>query len=367
MPGPATSLNIGLLNRLRAAGGAFVAIDDLAREADATGESPSDRARIAADLDALAAFGFGIGRDPTRGAAYAGPAGRLCPDQIEHGLATAIVGRRIAVWSRVSSTNDLAALACGSPSNDGLVILADEQTAGRGRLGRSWTAPPCSSILMSVLLFPPRSLNHSGPDSGPATAWLTAIGAVVTAEVVSAWIGRDALVKWPNDVRVDGRKIAGILVERPAPDRTGSSSPGDRAAVIGIGLNVNLDRHVFPPDLRDRATSLQIERDGRPADRSEVARDLIRRLDHWYSSARTHGDSAIGSAWRDRSEHLGRIIRVLTPAGPHSGRLLDLDLKRGLALVSEPPPTDEIPRNSSICVPATDILSIENIIDPINS
>ena len=119
--------------------------------------------RVRADLDALAAFGFGIERHPYRGAAYAGPAERLCPDQIEHELATRWIGRRIAVWSRVASTNDLAAQAGTSASNDGLVVLAEEQTAGRGRRGRSWTAPPRSSILMSVLLFPP-------PASGPRRA-----------------------------------------------------------------------------------------------------------------------------------------------------------------------------------------------------
>ncbi len=82
----------------------------------------------------------------------------------------------------------------------------------------------------------------AGPDSAEGCAWLTALGAVATAEVVTAWTGREAAIKWPNDVRVDGRKIAGILVECP--------SPQGRAAVIGIGLNVNVDREALPADLR---------------------------------------------------------------------------------------------------------------------
>ena len=143
-------MNIALLDRLRAAAGDY-------RTARTSWVLTSDSVR--ADLDALDSFGFAIERHPYRGAAYAGPAERLCPDQIEHELATRRVGRRIAVWSRVSSTNDLAARAGGSASNDGLVVLAEEQTAGRGRRGRSWTAPPRSSILMSVLLFPPRDLD----------------------------------------------------------------------------------------------------------------------------------------------------------------------------------------------------------------
>ena len=107
----------------------------------------------------LVSFGFGIEQHPYRGASYVGPADRLCPDQIEHELATRWLGRRIVVWNRVTSTNDLAARAGASGSNDGLVILAEEQTSGRGRRGRSWTAPPRSSILMSVLLFPPPQLD----------------------------------------------------------------------------------------------------------------------------------------------------------------------------------------------------------------
>ena len=162
----APSLNIPLLDRLRAAEGDYVPL----------GELGPDLKRLRFELDALATFGFGVEQHPYRGAAYRGPAERLCPDQIEHALATRRIGRRIAVWNRVTSTNDLAARAGTSPSNDGLVVLADEQTAGRGRRGRSWTAPPCSSILMSVVLFPPRHLAADVPEAAFGCAWLTALG-----------------------------------------------------------------------------------------------------------------------------------------------------------------------------------------------
>jgi BirA family biotin operon repressor/biotin-[acetyl-CoA-carboxylase] ligase len=329
------SLNIPLLERLRAAAGESIPLEELGPDGD----------RVRADLDALAAFGFAIERHPYRGASYTGPAERLCPDQIEHALATSRVGHRIAVWSRVSSTNDLAAQAVGSTSNDGLVILAEEQTAGRGRLGRSWTAPPRSSILMSVLIFPTPSLDLAGPDAGRGSGWLTALGAVATAEVVSTWIGREAAIKWPNDVRVEGRKIAGILVERPSargrPDSPASArncpslhgpTGSGQATVIGIGLNVNFDRDALPAELEGRATSIRIERGGLPVDRSEVARDLIRRLDYWYDAVRSQGSAALNAPWRDRNELLGQAVRVSTPSGPHSGRLIDLDVRLGLTL-----------------------------------
>ncbi len=256
------------------------------------------------------------------------------------------MGRRIAVWSRVSSTNDLAARAAGSVSNEGLVVLAEEQSAGRGRRGRSWTAPPRASILMSVLLLPPPDLAPDGPDAAEGCAWLTAMGAVATAEVVAAWTGREAAIKWPNDVRIAGRKIAGILVERPAMGQLAASAPDvspGRAAVIGIGLNVNLSRDDLPADLRSRSTSIRIE-SGRVADRSEVARDLIRRLDHWYEVVRSFGRTAppVRPVAQSQIESLGQIVRVVTtPHGPRSGRLVDLDLRLGLTLAVESPDARE--------------------------
>jgi BirA family biotin operon repressor/biotin-[acetyl-CoA-carboxylase] ligase len=333
---PFGALNIPLLDRLRAARGEYLPLEVLGPDPD----------RVRNDLEALAAFGFAIERDPARGACYLGPAERLCPDQIEHALATSRIGRRVAVWSRVTSTNDVAARASGSVSNDGLVILAEEQTAGRGRPGHTWIAPPRSSILMSVLLFPPAALDTPGPD-GQAFGWLTALGAVATAEVVSAWIGREAAIKWPNDVRVEGRKIAGILVERP----------NRQAAVIGIGLNVNRPRDHLPDDLTSRATWIELEGDGFPADRSEVARALIRRLDHWYEAVRSQGVTALNAPWRDRYELLGQVVRVSTPSGPCSGRLVDLDLRHGLTLADAGSPR-------GLRLRLADVLTIEPMAPP---
>jgi BirA family biotin operon repressor/biotin-[acetyl-CoA-carboxylase] ligase len=296
-------VNIRLLHLLRDAGGAFVPWPALAADPDG----------LRGDLDELEAFGFAIERHPYHGAAYRGPARRLCPDQIEWELGTARIGRRVAVWNRVGSTNDLAARAAGSAANDGLVVLAEEQTAGRGRRGRTWSAPPGSSLLMSVLLFPPPSLDDP--------AWLTALGAVAVAEVVEAWTGRAARIKWPNDVRVDGRKVAGILVER---------GPG---AIVGIGLNGNVAEGDFPAELRATATSLGLLA-GAPIDRSELARALIRGLDARYGESLARGAEPLGRSWRDRFEPLGRSVRVETISGPIAGLLADADLRRGLTVVA---------------------------------
>lgn len=294
-------MNIALLHRLRDAAGAFVPLEALG----------GDRAAVVRDLDALAGFGYGLERHPTRGVAYRGPAGRLCPDQIEWELGTATIGRRVAVWSRLPSTNDLALRASASRSNEGLVVLAEEQTAGRGRRGRPWTAPPGAGLLMSALVFPPACLGEVGP--------LTALGAVAAAEVVESATGRPARIKWPNDVRVEGRKLAGVLVERR------------RGAVIGIGLNVGHGPDDFPPELRGSATSLRLLT-GTAHDRSELARALIRALDGRYREAVGRGPSALDDAWRSRLEPLGRPVRLATRAGAVEGRLVGADLRTGLVV-----------------------------------
>jgi BirA family transcriptional regulator, biotin operon repressor / biotin---[acetyl-CoA-carboxylase] ligase len=288
-------VNVALLHRLREAGGGFVPLASLGA--------------VAMDLDEIEAFGFALERHPYHGVAYRGPSPRLCPDLIEWELGTQRIGRRIVVWNRVTSTNDLAARASSSLANDGLVVLAEEQSSGRGRRGRVWSAPSGSSILMSVLLFPSASMEDRG--------WLTALGAVAVAEVVAGLDGLDPRIKWPNDVRVGRRKLAGILVER------------GQGTVLGIGLNVNVED--FPEELRESATSLR-KLLGRSLDRSEVARALIQRLDFHYAQALDSGPDSLNDPYRERSEHLGHEVEVGTANEVIVGRLVDLDLREGLAL-----------------------------------
>ena len=307
-------LNIPLLRRLRNADGAYVSLDELGALGD-------DLGAVGRDVDALVAFGYQLDLHPSFGVAYRGPADRLCPDQVEADLNVALIGRRLAVWSRVTSTNDLAARAAASPANDGLVILAEAQTAGRGRRGRTWTAPAKSSILLSAVLFPPELT------CGNNTTWLTALAAVATAEVVDAATGRSAQIKWPNDVRVDRMKVAGVLVEHAA----------GRGAVLGIGLNVDFTRDDFPDELRDRATSLAILRpQAAPFDRSELARALIIRLDSWYAVCLAGRLDELELVWIQRFELLGQRVYVHRGDSARSANADNDDAARAI------PPADSI-------------------------
>ena len=120
-------------------------------------------------------------------------------------LETRQIGRRVRVYERLESTNTQAALFADDPSNHGLVIMAEEQTSGRGQQGRSWQAPAGKAVLMSVVVFPPPPLRRP--------ALLTAWAAVSVCELIRQATGFQAKIKWPNDVLIRGRKVCGILIE----------------------------------------------------------------------------------------------------------------------------------------------------------
>jgi BirA family transcriptional regulator, biotin operon repressor / biotin---[acetyl-CoA-carboxylase] ligase len=173
------------------------------------------------------------------------------------------------------STNERAKELAVAGAPHGTLVTADEQTAGRGRQGREWTAPPRSAVLMSLVL---RELDERLP--------LTAAVAVCDALPV------DAAIKWPNDVWIDGRKVAGILVE---------GRPQEGWAVLGIGLNVGTER--FPDDLADTATSLRLA--GLRRSPEEVLRDVLSSLDEWLGAPAAR----VLEAWRSRDALKGERVR----------------------------------------------------------
>lgn len=323
-------MNMALLDLLRGATNRYLSTDELGQRLNMT------PAHVLQDLDELERFGFGIQRAPHSGIRYTSPARRLCPDQIEWRLDTGIIGRRISVWRRLTSTNDMAARASGSSSNEGLVVLTDEQTAGRGRRNRYWFAPPERSILMSVLLFPPEPAHDR--------TLLTCMAAVAVAELLIEQLQLPARIKWPNDVRVAGLKICGVLVEelarRPRLPRIGPNSAtptaGPKSAtVVGIGVNVNIARDEFPPELANTAGSL-MQLCEQPLDRSELARALIQQLDRHYRCALRGDGELICRRWRDLADLLGSRVRVERAGGSVSGKLLDLWPNRGITLETRP-------------------------------
>lgn len=222
--------------------------------------------------------------------------------------------RRLA---ETGSTNTDAMALARDGAPEGVVLVADVQTAGRGRLGRTWTAPPGSSLLLSVLLRPP---------AGVAEA-VTMVAGLAMAEAVGAVAGVDARLKWPNDLVVGERKLAGILAEADWPAGATISGgwrrpdPHERVAVVvGIGVNVNW------PEVPDELADLLVACNhvaGRPVDRDALLDAFLERLGARYADLRA-GTVPIAD-WRARSATLGRRVRIDLGGDDVEGTAVDVD------------------------------------------
>lgn len=216
-----------------------------------------------------------------------------------------ILGRRIYYHRVIGSTNDEAKRLAEEGAPEGTVVLAEEQTAGRGRLGRRWLAPPGSSILMSVLLRPRMEPGR--------VQKLTMIAALACAEAIEALTPLQVQLKWPNDLYVRGRKVGGILTE--------VGVRGDRLnyAVVGIGINVNVDFSDLESPmvfLSVSATSLYNEL-GYTLSRPDLIREILERLDRKY--ARLKEGHSFKAEWESRLLNLNREVCVITPTGEIEG------------------------------------------------
>jgi BirA family biotin operon repressor/biotin-[acetyl-CoA-carboxylase] ligase len=233
----------------------------------------------------------------------------MTPPREEWTLPTLRLGRRVLVFDRVASTNTLAAEAAGDPALDGAAFLADEQTAGRGQHGRTWLAEPRSSVLLSLLLFPPPELLRP--------AILTAWAAVSVCAAVRRLTGHSPRIKWPNDVLLEGRKVCGILIEQ------GVGPEGQRCTVVGIGLNVRQTAEQFAATGLPDATSLgQFAPEA--LDTYAVAGTLLHHLDEEYD-ALCQGDLAtLEAAWKRHLGLLGREVIAECHEGTRRGLLREV-------------------------------------------
>jgi BirA family biotin operon repressor/biotin-[acetyl-CoA-carboxylase] ligase len=222
----------------------------------------------------------------------------------------------VLYFDTIGSTNDEAAersaKAVAPLAPEGLVVVADEQTAGRGRRGHTWFSPPGSGLYVSVVLVPASSV-----DPARATMLLTLAAGVALAEGIEAAAGVACDLKWPNDLQVARRKLCGILAEssggRGAPD----------TVVVGYGINVLAT--AFPPELRDRATSLETEM-GRAIDRHDLLAETLAALSHRYEDLLAGRFDAILDAWRRLAPGAtGARVTWSTNAGSLTGVTAGID------------------------------------------
>src|SRR6266446_3480737 len=192
---------------------------------------------------------------------------RLIAGELQAHFACATIGRQIIVLEQTASTNDAILQVATANSNAGLVLFAEHQTAGRGQRGNRWESAAGKGLWFSILLRPEIKIN----DSGQLTTW--AIEAI--ADVIRTEFSLKPAIKLPNDVQLQGRKVAGVLVEMRAQQKK------PHLAIVGIGINVNHSVEDFPPELQDRAISLVMALH-RPVDRQKFAVALLQNLDRTY-------------------------------------------------------------------------------------
>jgi BirA family biotin operon repressor/biotin-[acetyl-CoA-carboxylase] ligase len=222
----------------------------------------------------------------------------LSPAAITDGLATRFIGQEVSCYPSLPSTNDVARRRAKAGAKEGTVIVAEEQTAGRGRIKRRWLSPR-GSIALSIILYPPLEY----------LPCLIMVASLAVAGSIEQVTNLKAQIKWPNDVLVNDKKICGILVE--------SDVRGNKVdyAVIGIGINVNLEVSEFP-QIAPIATSLSREL-GSDVPRLKIVRSLLAQAEKLYL-ALADGDSVF-KQWRDRLVTLGKEVQVSSGEAVHKG------------------------------------------------
>jgi len=283
---------------------------------DLAGQLVAPLATVEARLTELRSAGFEIEERPGLGFRLLSSPDRLIADDLTARLEECSLVREIVVFTETDSTNELAMRRGRQGEAGGLAIFAERQTAGRGRFGRVWASASHRGLWFSLLLRP----------SLPLPLWprLTTWTAVAVADAIEDGLGLAATIKWPNDVLLGGKKIAGILAE------SGTDTFGEPFAVVGIGVNVNHEPADFPPELRAKAGSLRMAT-GRIIDRPAMAAALLRALDARLPQLENAFPEIIAATVR-RSSLLGRWIQVQSGTEVVEGQAEELDADGHLLL-----------------------------------
>ena len=240
----------------------------------------------------------------------------LDPDKIKTHLETKRIGKDVLVYKSTSSTNDIAAEYAKNRKNDGMVIFAEEQNAGRGRAGNRWFSSPQDSLLCSIILTKSK-LNGE---------LLSLACAVAVAESLGKQAKGFAKIKWPNDIILNSKKVAGILLESKTDN-------GKTSYVIGIGINCHQKHDSFPLELQPIATSLDIESKTK-CDRISLAKRLLTSIDHWLEVAEKTSKK-VTDQWCELSIQLGHRVTVVFDGTKFTGNCIGIDPQKGLILQME--------------------------------
>ena len=227
------------------------------------------------------------------------------------------IGSDIVFLPEIDSTNNLPKEHAKNNAQEGLVIVAESQTGGRGRMGRFWHSPPETGIYLSILLKP-----NLKPDQ---LSFITLLAGVSAISTINKFSHQRANLKWPNDILINDKKVCGLLCEM-------TQERGDSfSVVIGIGINVNQVPEQFPEGLKKTATSLRIV-NGSPINRLTVIRSLLTTLDREYQFFLTEGGHSVLKKWRLNTDLFGKKVAVKRGAVITIGTAMHLDESGRLVL-----------------------------------
>jgi len=286
------SLDTQILNALRAARDGAVSGADLSQKLRVS------RAAIWARIEDLRSLGYDIEASPHRGyRLLSAPDVLHADDMISRLGRTEVIGRDIRVFEETTSTNDVIEKLAHDGVKEGVVVFAESQTRGRGRLGRKWMSPAKQGLWFSVLLR---------PDLRPQeTTRLNVASATALRRAIESQTGLKPEIKWPNDILIQGKKVAGILTE------LSGELDHVKYVVLGIGVDVNLSQGDFPAELRKLVTSLKAEL-GKPVSRPELAVVILRELDLDYARITSGQFAAVADEWEEHGTTIGQEVTIRT-------------------------------------------------------
>ncbi|MDN5347926.1 MAG: BirA family transcriptional regulator [Clostridia bacterium] len=302
-----------LLEILRRRQGTYVSGEDLSRLLGVS------RTAIWKQVRSLRREGYEIDAQPRLGYCLLSVPDAFYPDEVLTGLKTSWLGRSLYYYDEVGSTNQVAKELADAGAGEGTLVIAERQTSGRGRLGRSWVSPPRKGAWFSLVLRP-RVLPAFAPQ-------LTLLAAVAVQAAIRDCTGLALGIKWPNDLLARGRKICGILTEMKA------EMDAVDYLVLGIGLNINLQVEDFPPELRDTASSLLLET-GRQFVRVPLLQAILAKLEDAYTLWQEEGFAPIRRAWKEANVVLGQKVRLNSWGEIFEGEAVDID-ETGALLIKE--------------------------------
>lgn len=267
------------------------------------------RAAIWKYINILREEGYNIESVPSKGYRLVALPDILSYEEIKEYLNTDFMGRNIHYFNSIDSTNSKAK-EIALDEKEGTVLIAEEQTEGKGRMGRSWVSPKGKGIWMSIILKP-----NVEPMKVPK---LTLVGAAAVYKALEN-MGIKAQIKWPNDVLIDGKKICGILTEM-----SGELNMVNYV-IMGIGINVNLDEGDFPEELKDKATSLKIST-GKEISRKELTANILNEFEKLYLKFKEEDNiEEVLKISRENSILLGEEVRIIRGNNIKIGKAIDIN------------------------------------------